>query len=91
MVTVTERAARELRARLLALAPEPGYVLRLAAGPTGLILILDVEREGDQLVEFEGEAVLVIAPELSEALHGSVIDCEEREGGAVLTISREGA
>jgi Fe-S cluster assembly iron-binding protein IscA len=89
-VTVTERAAGELRKALAEASSEAGQVLRIVAQPQegGFALGPDEVREGDEVVEDGGETVLVIAPALAEVLEGAVIDVEETEEGSRLTIRR---
>ena len=89
MVTVTEAAKQEL-GRILASAnvDDPTLGLRLAAGERGQFgLVLDSEKEGDQVVEHEGSKVLLVGQELIELLEGLTIDCQETDKGAHLVIS----
>ncbi len=89
-VTVTERAAQELRSMLAQAASKEGETVRLISQPGGggFAIGVDQVREGDETVEEQGETVLVISSSLAEALEGAVIDVEETEEGARLTISR---
>ena len=89
-VTVTERAAGELRKALAEASSEAGQVLRIVAQPQegSFALGPDQVREGDEVVEEGGETVLVIASALAEVLEGAVIDVEEAEEGPRLTIKR---
>ena len=67
---VTGRAAQELKTTLEAHATEQDQALRLAAPAGQLTLVLDREREGDEVVEEEGVKVLVIEQDLSARLGG---------------------
>jgi Fe-S cluster assembly iron-binding protein IscA len=89
-VTVTERATDELRNMLAEASTKEGQVLRLVAQPEGrgFALGTDQVEDGDQVVEEGGEPVLVVSEDLSEALDGAVIDVEETEEGARLTVTR---
>ena len=90
MVIVTEGAKQELR-RVLASAnvDDPEVGLRLvASAPRAFSLALDKEHEGDQVVEHEGAKVLLVGQELSQALEGVTIDCQETSEGTRLTIYR---
>lgn len=89
-VTVTERAAGELRKALAEESSEAGQVLRLVARPQedGFALGPDQVEEGDEVVEEGGETVLVIASALAEELQGAIIDVEETEEGPRLAIKR---
>ena len=91
-VTVTERAADELRNVITETAPGPDQMLRLIATPEGgLALGVDTQREGDEVVEAQGEDILVIASNLLESLGDITIDCREAPDGerpALLCIRR---
>jgi len=91
MIVVTDRAAEELRNTLVAVEPEAEQILRLVYTPdSGFALTLDVEREGDQVVESEGQKVLAISSEISNAVTGATIDVRDTTSGPRLVISREG-
>ncbi len=89
MVAVTERAAQELREILTTHATDPEQLLRLTPGADGLSLMLDTEREEDEVVESEGTTILLVGPELSPTLAGTTIDCVDTTEGPRLTISQE--
>lgn len=59
-------------------------IIPLADGRVGLIL--DMFRDGDQVVEHDGEKLLVVGPELGDSLDGLVFDCVDTEAGRQLTI-----
>ena len=91
MITVTERAAEELRSTLMTVDPEPEQILRLVyTDDSGFALTLDVERDGDQVVESEGQKVLLVAADITSAVSGATIDVHDGEDGPRLIISREG-
>jgi len=53
------------------------------------VLVLDKEKEGDQVVETEeGTKILLIGPDLVSALEGFVVDYQETPEGADFTISK---
>lgn len=88
MVTVTEEAAKELRAQLLAATSNPEIGLRLMPALGGrFMLTLDTEQSGDQVVEHQGAKVLLIGIEYLRALEGCVIDCYDTREGAVLFVT----
>ena len=91
MVTVTERAHEELKKILLAAdISEPEIGLRLTPTEPGQLgLIPDNEREGDQVVEYEGSKVLLVGTELTESLEGITIDCQDTPEGPRLIISQD--
>ncbi|MFV1998159.1 MAG: HesB/IscA family protein [Acidiferrobacterales bacterium] len=84
MITVTNRAARQIRASNDE-SPEERLLLRLAAkisndGSFEYGLGMDEEREGDQLIESEGAQILV-ARESQDLLKDCVLDYVELEEG----------
>jgi Fe-S cluster assembly iron-binding protein IscA len=90
MVTVTEQAAEVLRATLDEARTEPGQALRLLPRPGGgLGLGLDQEREGDQVVTADGEKILLMTPDIAEAVGEATIDAQQTEEGPRLVISRQ--
>ena len=85
MVTVTERAAKELRAKLVAAASDPEVGLRLMPTPSGTFrLFLDTELSGDHVVEYHGYKVLIIGIEYLRAFEGATVDCCDTRNGSVL-------
>ncbi|MFN3974641.1 MAG: hypothetical protein ACK4K2_05135 [Dehalococcoidia bacterium] len=89
MLTVTERASRELKQVLDNVEREANQCLRLITDPQGNFrLTLDVERENDQVVKHEDEAVLLIEHGISQHLEGAVLDVEDTPAGPALVISR---
>jgi hypothetical protein len=64
------------------------HILRLVPAEGGRAgLILDMYREGDQVVEHNGEKILVVGPELSDAVSNLVFDCVDTPEGSQLTIA----
>ena len=59
-------------------------MIPLSDGRVGLAL--DMFREGDQVVERDGEKILVVGPELGDSLDGLIFDCVDTEAGRQLTI-----
>jgi Fe-S cluster assembly iron-binding protein IscA len=88
-LTVTEKATAALKELLKGHDHEEEQVLRLISDEEGNHgLQLDVPREEDQVVEHDGETVMVIDPSLSDGLTGNVLDLKETPSGASLTIYR---
>lgn len=86
MVTVTEQAAKilgEVQAE-----SSSAQALRIVSAPGGYQLTFDQEREGDQVVESEGKAVLLIASDVAESLDDATIDCERGPEGVRFFLSR---
>ena len=87
MVVVTERAAKELRGKLMAPTSNPKVGLRLLPTPGGrFMLVLDTELSGDQVIEYQGCKVLLVGVEYFRALEGVTIDCEDTHEGVVLFV-----
>ena len=92
MLTVTEQAAVRLKEAIQSQTEDPELAIRLVpsvARPNQLDMALDKEKEGDQVVESEGVKVLFVSAELSEALDGMVIDCQDTPQGAQFSIGRQ--
>ena len=89
MVTVTDKAAAKLR-EMKSVLPENGQTLRLvmqeADGLLNIGLAPDQEKEGDQIVESEGEKVLLVDPITSDILDGTRIDVVDTPQGEQLSI-----
>jgi len=90
MIGATERAKQELKRILNANTDEAEACLRLTANNQGqLALAIDVERQGDQVVEHEDSKVLLVEKELADTLQGITIDVEDTPEGTRLVISTE--
>jgi Fe-S cluster assembly iron-binding protein IscA len=78
MVTVTERAKEKLKELLQGETDDPSFTLRLATAPSGEFgMFPDREREDDQIVEYQGSAVLVVGAEMVTAIGDATIDYDE--------------
>ena len=92
MLTVTTTAKEELKEALQKQTTDPEMAIRIVSSPSEpnrLKLVLDKEKEGDQVVETEeGVKLLLIGPDLISALEGFVIDYQETVEGADFTISK---
>ncbi len=92
MLSVTANAKEKLKQALQAQTPEPEVAIRITrstSDPNRLELVLDKEKEGDQVVESEeGTRLLLIGPDLVSALEGFVVDYQETPEGAGFTISK---
>lgn len=86
-VTVTERAAAALKDLLAQQNPGPDQVLRLIYDADSTVkLVLDTKSSDDEVVDHQGEAVMVIEPAISEDLAGTTLDSTETEGTVSLTL-----
>jgi Fe-S cluster assembly iron-binding protein IscA len=89
MLTVTESAKQLLWEMLMANSSDPDTGVRLNLESTGrLSLVLDEEGYGDHIVEYEGEKVLMIAPEVASAIDDVTIDTKDTPNGPKLFITR---
>jgi Fe-S cluster assembly iron-binding protein IscA len=92
VLTVTTTAKEKLKQALQKQTTDPEMAIRIVSSPSepnGLELVLDKEKEGDQVVETEeGVSVLLIGPDLVSALEGFVVDYQETPEGADFTISK---
>lgn len=95
MIHVTERAREALKVVQTKMAEQTTMVdqtevaLRLAPTDEGQLGVFpDTEREDDQVVEHDGQAVLLIDPDVAGQLAGSTIDFEKTDEGARFTLSR---
>ncbi|MFC2041011.1 hypothetical protein ACFLTY_01665 [Chloroflexota bacterium] len=90
MIGVTERARQELKRILLDNVDNPQAGLRLSAGESGqLSLGIDVEMEGDEIVEHDGSKVLLVENGLASSLEGLAVDIEDTPEGPRLVILKE--
>lgn len=92
MLTVTAKAKEKLLEALQRQTTDPGVALRIvpsASVPNRLDLVLDKEREGDEVTEGEdGVKLLLLGPELAPVLDGLIIDYQETPEGEGFTISK---
>jgi len=86
VVAVTERATKVLRE--VQEESEADQMLRVVGAQGGYQLTFDQEREGDQVVESEGKAVLLIGSDVAESLTDVTIDCEQGPEGMRFFLSR---
>lgn len=86
MVAVTKRAAQQLREMLAANATDPKQLVRLDADHHGFFLRPDLQQEGDDVLESEGSAILLIAPKLNSAFADATVDCVDTPLGPRLTV-----
>lgn len=87
-LSVTDRAAEALHKTLENVEREPDQVLRLVAESAGLTLALDEPREGDEVVEYQGDTVMVFEPAIGDRLDGVTLDFAEGPEGGRLTLNR---
>jgi Fe-S cluster assembly iron-binding protein IscA len=89
MLTVTETAKQLLKETLREHSDDPEISIRLSLGEEGQFgIALDVESEGDQVVEHDGDKVLLIGSNISTVLEGRTLDVQDTEEGPRLVISQ---
>jgi len=91
MLTVTAQAAAKLKEAIQGQTEDPELAIRLvpsASRPNQLDMALDRKQESDQVVESDGFQVLFVSAELTQALDGMVIDCQDTPQGAQFSITR---
>jgi len=87
MIDVTERAKEELKKLLDSSVDWPGARLRLIdRGQGSLGLGIDIESEGDSVVEYEGVALLVVEEGLASRLDRVMLDVDNTADGVELVI-----
>lgn len=90
MVIVTEKAKLELQKLLKAKVDWPGARLRLIDRGQGVIgLGVDLASPGDEVIECDGEAVMVVGPEFASSHKMITLDVDNTRNGAELVISEE--
>ncbi len=85
----TERAAAVLHESLRKQEREPDQVLRLLIDPQANIkLALDIPRDGDQRVEYQGATIVVIEPAICIVLSDVTVDAQESPIGLTFTVQQ---
>ena len=82
MVHVTERAREMFRDTLEQITDTPSVALRLGPTRSGLAVFPDTPKDEDEVIEHDGQPVLLIDPEVSEALAGKTVDVEDHVEGS---------
>ena len=88
MIQVTERARETFKNKLEDLIERPGVMLRIGSTDSGLEIFPDTVKDGDQIIEHDGRAVLLIDQAVSETLADTTIDVEEHADGARVVVWR---
>ncbi len=92
MLTVTALAGRKMKEAIQAKTIDPEVGFRLIPSSSRpknkLEMVLDKEKEGDQVVESEGVKILFLSPEAAPMLEGMVIDYQETSQGGGFTVSK---
>jgi Fe-S cluster assembly iron-binding protein IscA len=89
MIHVTAEAREVLRQVIEANVDEPGMGLRLEVTDAGsLALHPDAAQDDDEVVEDDGEILLLLDAALAETLDGAILDCRRVADGAQLIVKR---
>lgn len=92
MLTVTSTAKQKFREALETATTDPEVAMRITLSPVKpnqLSLVLDKEKEGDQVVRTEeGRKVLLIGADLGPAFEEMVLDYKETTEGTGFTIEK---
>jgi Fe-S cluster assembly iron-binding protein IscA len=87
MVVVTERAKEHLKKILSEHVDMPQAGIRLVdRGEGNLGIGIDVENDGDKVIEFQGSKVLMIEHNLDDQLKGITMDVEYAADGTQLVL-----
>ena len=82
MLNVTERARGMFRQALDQISSGPDVALRLGPTDSGFGVFPDTRKDDDQVIEHDGQAVLLLDREISEALADKTVDVEDHAEGA---------
>jgi Fe-S cluster assembly iron-binding protein IscA len=89
MVNVTDRAKTALKSALSRSVEEPGVGLRVEVSEEGTCALFpDREKAGDQVIEHEGDVLLLIGEDASQPLDGATIDLAQTSEGTQLILTK---
>lgn len=90
MINVTERAKDELKKLLMRSVDWPGARLRLLDKGSGKLgLGVDIEGSNDQVLEHQGDRILVVEESLASRLDCITLDVDDTPEGVELVICEE--
>ena len=90
MIYVTEQAKQELKKLLTVSVDWPGACLRLLdRGHGNLGLGIDIKSPEDEIIEYQGDALLLVEPALASSLQLITLDVDDTPVGPELVISEE--
>jgi len=91
MLMVTENAKRHLKRLLTARASNRNLRIRLRVGTDMQMgLVLDRKADDDCVVEYKGENVLMVSPELLPLVDGATLDTDKDSPEGSLVITKRG-
>ena len=89
MLTVTEKAKQELKKILLARSNDTNKSLRIQfKEPAQVGLVVDEEKEGDQVIQLGGMNILLIGEDVAQIFDGVVLDVREDQNGSKLVVRK---
>jgi Fe-S cluster assembly iron-binding protein IscA len=86
MVHVTERARETFKETLEHMVDRADVMLRIGPTDSGLGIFPDTRKDDDQVIEYDGRAVVVIDQEVSARLVDATIDVEESTDGSHFVV-----
>jgi hypothetical protein len=87
MLILTDAAKRQLSISLDNAGAESDIAVRLVSREAGWLPRLHREAPDDETFDFEGRTVLLLSPEVAEALADGTPDVDESDRGAVLRLT----
>lgn len=88
MLMLTDTAARVLVEALTSRGEDPAKMLRVTFVDGEYTLTLDDPREEDQVIEHEGQGLLILDPEVSGALAEFTLDAQDTSDGPHLSLTK---
>ena len=85
---MTDAAARFLAKVLATGEPDTPQTLRIAVVDGNYMFSQDDARDDDQVIEHDGKELLLLDPEIADALSEVVLDAQDAPGGPRLTMSK---
>ena len=87
MIEVTEQAKIELHKLLVAKVDWPGALLRLMDRGNGVLgLGIDIRQQDDQVINYDGKALLLVEPMLASKLKRITLSVDNTPGGLEFVI-----
>jgi Fe-S cluster assembly iron-binding protein IscA len=87
MLTVTDKAAQFMREKLDQKEEGLPEALRIVQTEDGFQLTLDNAKDGDHVIEQEGQNILLVDSAVGEALEEATLDLQESAQGASLVLT----
>ena len=88
MILVSELAKTVLLGSLQASGISPDQGLRLRVGANGFLLETDQPAQQDRVIQHEGATVLIVDPDIEDAIGDAIIDVADNPEGPELVFRR---